>query len=72
MDQQALQSLLDTLISGSRQEINALLLPKLSDALTEDQKTNKLNNLLTKMRRSGAIENLGSDKGSRWVIAEQK
>ena len=57
---------------ATRKEINALLLPKLSEVLTDEQKTNKINNLMTKMRRQGLIENLGSDKGSRWVLAEKK
>jgi hypothetical protein len=35
------------------------------------QKTNKINNLLTKWRRADLIQNLGSDKGSRWVLAEK-
>ena len=46
---------------ATRQEINQLLLPKLSEALDEQQKTNKINNLLTKLRRKGIIENQGVD-----------
>jgi hypothetical protein len=52
-------------------EIDKLLLGKLSDALNETQKLNKINNLLTKWRRSGRIVNTGSDKASRWVSAEK-
>lgn len=58
--------------SASRKEINALLLLKLSDALNSDQKINKINNLLTKMRRKGLIFNAGSDTASLWKIAEKK
>lgn len=54
-----------------RAEIDKLLLGKLSEALQEEQKVSKINNLLTKWRRAGWIVNLGSDKGSRWVLAEQ-
>jgi ATP-dependent DNA helicase RecG len=55
-----------------RAEIDKLLLGKLSEALTDVQKVNKINNLLTKWRRAGLIVNMGSDKGSRWVSAEKK
>lgn len=55
---------------ASRSEINKLLLDKLSEALTEDQKINKINNLITKMRRHGTIVNQGSDRAPRWVLAE--
>ena len=62
---------LDRFGEASRAEIDKLLLSKLSDALDAPQKTNKINNLLTKWRRAGLIKNLGSDKGSRWVLAEK-
>lgn len=54
-----------------RAEIDKLLNGKLSEALSEKQKINKINNLITKWRRSGRIVNLGSDKASRWVAAEK-
>lgn len=58
---------------ATRNEIDKLLLPKLSDALTDDQKITKINNLLTKMRRKKLIVNAGaSDKASLWKIAEKK
>ena len=56
---------------ATRQEVNQLLLPKLSDALDEQQKTNKINNLLTKLRRKGIIENQGVDSAPRWCLAEK-
>lgn len=56
---------------ATRTEIDKLLLSKLSEALDERQKSNKINNLLTKWRRAGFIVNKGSDKGSRWVTAEK-
>ncbi len=56
---------------ATRQEINQLLLPKLSDALGSQQKTNKINNLLTKLRRKGIIENQGVDSAPRWCLAEK-
>lgn len=58
--------------AATRTEINKLLLGKLSDALTEEQKTNKINNLLTKLRRRGMIANVGKDRTPRWMLAEKK
>jgi len=57
---------------ASRKEINEFLLGKLSDALTHDQKINKINNLLTKLRRRGVIFNAGVDSAPRWCLAEKK
>lgn len=57
--------------SASRADINALLMGKLSEALDEPQKVNKVNNLITKMRRHGSIVNQGSDRAPRWVLAEK-
>ena len=56
---------------ASREEINTLLWDKLSDGLDDLQKTNKIRNLLTKMRRSGRIRNTGSRKASQWELAEK-
>lgn len=53
---------------ASRADINQLLLGKLSDALTDDQKYNKVSNLLGKLRRRGTIENVGSDTAPRWKL----
>lgn len=53
---------------ASRQEINDLLWDKLSDALDDEQKRNKVMNLLTKMRRNGQIHNAGTRTQPRWVL----
>lgn len=53
---------------ADRQEINNLLLDKLSDALTEKQKYNKVSNLLTKLRRQSVIMNTGSDAAPCWQL----
>ncbi len=58
--------------SASRKEIEKLLWDKLSDALDSKQRRNKIGNLLTKMRRSGAIESTGQRKAARWGIKVQK
>ncbi|VVQ14060.1 hypothetical protein PS934_04044 [Pseudomonas fluorescens] len=56
--------------SASRQDIDRLLLSKLSDALDEQQKLNKVGNLLTSLRRAGRITNSGPRKAPLWVLAE--
>jgi ATP-dependent DNA helicase RecG len=56
---------------ASRAEINKLLHDKLSDALSEGQKINKINNLITKWRRAGLITNTGSDRAPCWILAEK-
>jgi ATP-dependent DNA helicase RecG len=55
---------------ATRQEINQLLLGKLSDALTAEQKDDKVGNLLTKLRRRGRIRNTGSRGSPMWRLAE--
>ncbi len=56
--------------SASRKEIDQLLWDKLSDGLDNEQKTNKVGNLLTNLRRSGHIRNVGSRKSPEWKLAE--
>lgn len=56
--------------SASRQEIDRLLAGKLSDALDEEQKQNKISNLLSNLRRAKRIRNAGSRKAPVWVLAE--
>jgi ATP-dependent DNA helicase RecG len=56
---------------ASRAELNKLLLDKLSDALTAQQKYNKVSNLLGKLRRQGVIVNTGSDTAPCWRLAER-
>lgn len=56
---------------ASRPEIGRLLTDKLSDALDDKQKYNKISSLLTKLRRSGVIVNTGSDTASCWKLAKR-
>lgn len=56
--------------SASRQEIDRLLAGKLSDALDEDQKQNKISNLISNLRRAKRIRNAGSRKAPVWMLAE--
>ena len=57
--------------AASRQDLDELLLKKLSDGLDETQKHTKVGHLLTKLRRAGRIRNTGSRKVPRWVVAEK-
>ena len=53
---------------ASRQDLNELLLPKLSDALTLEQKEHKVRNLIQFLRREGVIYNSGANKSPLWVL----
>jgi len=53
---------------ASRKEINTLLLGKLSDALSETQKYNKISNLIAKLRQRGVIVNTSSDAAPCWQL----
>ena len=55
--------------AASKQDIRKLLLSKLPDVLSEQQKEHKVKNLLTSLRKEGAIQ-LDSPipQTSRWVI----
>jgi ATP-dependent DNA helicase RecG len=53
----------------SREEINRLLLDKLPEVLNEDQKMDKIHNLVSSL--SGKrIRNIGSRRASQWVLVE--
>ena len=54
---------------ASRQDIDTLLMDKLSDVLSEQQKSNKVRNLLYAMsKRDRTIRNLGSGRRSQWEL----
>jgi ATP-dependent DNA helicase RecG len=53
---------------ANRAEINKLLMGKLSDALDDKQKYNKISSLLTTLRRQSVIVNTGSDTASCWRL----
>jgi len=54
--------------AASRSEIDDLLLGKLSSSLSDEQKSNKIKNLLTKLRTAGKIENRGSRGKPAWAF----
>lgn len=55
----------------TRQEIDELIIDKLSDGLTEIQKKRKVDNLLTFLRMKGKIKNTGSDAIPNWILIEE-
>lgn len=57
--------------SASREDIDQLLLKNLSEALDDEQKRTKVSNLLTAMRRSGAIRNAGSRAHPEWELGDE-
>ena len=65
---------LTTYKKATRKEIESLLMTKLPDILTEDQKINKISNLLSYQLsyKKSLIENIGSRKLSIWVLRNKK
>lgn len=55
---------------ASRKEINELLWDKLSDALDESQKDNKIGNLLSHLRKSDRIKNDGTRTAPKWRVVD--
>lgn len=56
--------------SANRQEIDALLWDKLSNTLDDQKKKAKIGNILTKLRRSQQIRNVGSRGTPDWQLVE--
>jgi len=53
-----------------RKDVDQLLLPKLPDRLTEEQKRRKIHNLLQELRRAGRIDNRGTRAQPAWYAQE--
>jgi ATP-dependent DNA helicase RecG len=53
-----------------RRDVDELLLPKLPDRMTAEQKRRKVHNLLQELRRGGQIANHGSRAEPSWVMAQ--
>ncbi len=51
-----------------RKELDDLLLPKLPDRMSEEQKRRKVNNLMQELRRAGRVQNRGSRGAPQWVL----
>lgn len=58
--------------AATRKDIDSLILDKLSDALTTDQKKNRIKNILHEMaKQDQTILNRGSDRRSEWILTEK-
>lgn len=54
---------------ANRQEVNDLLLDKLSDSLNQKQKIAKVHNLLFEMsKKDKSIKNIGTNRSPKWVL----
>ncbi len=51
-----------------RKEVDQMLVPKLPDRMSEEQKQQKVHNLLQELRRKNRIANEGSRADSRWIL----
>jgi ATP-dependent DNA helicase RecG len=64
-------SLLKEYGATSRKEIDNLLLGKLPDILGQEQKENKVRNLLQEMRREGIISSEGGPgPKTKWILVD--
>lgn len=54
----------------SRSKINEFMLEEICGDLDENQKKNKITNILTVLRKKGKIENRGTDTGPRWFLID--
>ena len=54
--------------SASRKEMDSLLLSKLPEILSAEQKSNKISNLLGSLRKRGKIKNIGQAKSPKYVL----
>ena len=63
-----IQKLLKDHKFASRQDIDKLLHGKLPDWMTEQQRKNKIGNLISEMRRANIIRNSGTSGKPRWVL----
>ena len=58
--------------NASRLDVDKLLREKISDALSDDQKSNFITNLMQEMRRVGLIQPVGNKrgKGATWELSK--
>ena len=59
---------LEEWVEGTPKDMRDLLLPKLSDGLTDAQKRHKVRNLLTAMRKEAQIVAVGVKQAARWRL----
>ena len=63
-------SYLEKFGEANRKSLNEFLLEKISDALTIEQKANRIKNLLQEMRREGTIESEGHGPAASWKLSK--
>ncbi|OIP96945.1 hypothetical protein AUK40_04305 [Candidatus Wirthbacteria bacterium CG2_30_54_11] len=61
-------SILRKFETATRQDIDKVLISKLPDILSPEQKKKKIANLLLSLRKKGMLINMGSDKNSCWKL----
>lgn len=54
----------------SRKDVNSLLMDKLPEVLSPEQKESKVHNMLSALSRSGRIKNHGSRRYPRWMVVK--
>lgn len=59
---------------AGRKDINELLIDKLPDILNAEQKSHKINRLLSEImrKRLNLIKNIGSDRNPKWVLSDKE
>lgn len=70
MNQSELQNIFSDLqqLPGETEVVEFKEAKKLPDWMDDKQKKNKINNLLSELRRKGKIKNSGSQKTPKWVL----
>lgn len=63
-------SFLKKFMESKREDLDGFLREKISDALSPDQKTNRIRNLLQEMRREGMLSCEGHCSGAIWKLAK--
>ena len=68
-----IESYLKKFRMATRADLDKLILEKVSDALTADQKKNFVRNLLQEMKRNKIVRNVGGKrgKGAKWELYKQ-
>ena len=56
--------------NATRQDLDKLLLNKISDALTKEQKKQVITNLLQEMRRTGVLTSHGTTRWATWSLSK--
>jgi hypothetical protein len=51
-----------------RKEVDQMLIPKLPDRMSDEQKQRKVQNLIQELRLKGCIANKGSRSEPQWVL----